>query len=95
MTCGRCSAMMLPMDTDNVFAREARAKKLACLLEAADAIATEGGLVPHIHAAGILDCWKNAKPAHFAALVARAKVNPPSSITFDAFFAALAERVQA
>ncbi len=78
----------------NIFAGAARAKKLAKLLAAADRIAVEGGMHPQLHAAGILESWKNAKPAHFAALVQRAKINPPGSVTFAQFFDALAERAR-
>lgn len=80
---------------NNPYEAAARASKLARLLDAADALATEGGLHPRLHAALILDAWRNATVLHFAELVKRAKVRPPSAVTLQEFFAALEHRANA
>lgn len=76
----------------NFYEEEARAAKLRKLLDAADAFATEGGLDPKLHALGIAESWRSAKPEHFRELVKRAKVNVPSTVTLSQFQDALDHR---
>ena len=76
----------------NHFEEEARAAKLSKLLDAADELAREGGLLPMVHAAGIADAWRLAKEEHFKELVRRAKVRQPSPVTLAAFQDALDHR---
>jgi hypothetical protein len=71
-----------------------RAVKLQKLLAASDEIVKAVGFDPTRDAEGVLRFWREATADHFKALVAHAKVNPPSQITFDAFFGVLAARAR-
>jgi len=88
-------ARLVGSSTSNPYEAHRREVKLKKLINAADAIAREGGLDPALHATGILESWKNASALHFAALIERAKVLPPSDVTFTQFFDALASRAVA
>jgi hypothetical protein len=79
----------------NVYEREARASKLAKLIDAADRETTRGGLHPFHHAREIAEAGGRATPAHFARLAVLAGVRPPSPVTIAEFLGAMQHRAEA